>query len=132
MRTVACQLALSRVSVLKRFCVGGRRGRVSIYVKNSSIFLDMKKFGLIKSSPKNNYLKACSTCFSPSTECLIPDLHPEPLSGCVEGQQLEVTSDLSLVETDGKCQFSVSICKALHVLPLVPFKHTIYLIFYCS
>lgn len=42
------------------------------------------------------------------------------LSGCVEGQQLEVTSDLSLVEADGKCQFSVSICKALHVLPSVP------------
>ena len=113
-------------------CGGGRRGRVSIYVKNSSIFLDMKKLGLTKSSPKNNYLKACSTRFSPCTECLIPDLHPELRSGCVEGQQLEVTSDLSLVEADGKCQFSVSICKALHVLPSVPFKHTIYLIFYCS
>ena len=36
-----------------------------------------------------NYLKSCSASFSQSIECLISDLCPELLSGCVEGQQLQ-------------------------------------------
>ena len=43
----------------------------------------------IKSSPENIYLKTYSASFSPSTECLIPDLHPELLPGGVEGQELQ-------------------------------------------
>ena len=37
----------------------------------------------------SNYLKTCSASFSQSTERLIPDLHPELLSGGVEVQQLQ-------------------------------------------
>ena len=48
----------------------------------------MQEFGLIKSS-ENIYLRACSASFPQSTECLIADLHPELLSGDVEGQQLQ-------------------------------------------
>ena len=36
---------------------------------------------LIKSSPENIYLNTCSASFSQSTEGLVPDLHPELLSG---------------------------------------------------
>ena len=43
----------------------------------------------MKSSPENFYLKTFSASFSQSTECLIPDLHPELFSGVVEGQQLQ-------------------------------------------
>ena len=49
----------------------------------------MQELGLIKSSPEKIYLKACSASFSQSTECLIPDLHPEPLPGGAEGQELQ-------------------------------------------
>ena len=63
---------------------------------HSCAFLRMrrgKKMGsydiLLKIS---NYLKACSASFSQSTEGLIPDLHPELLSGYVEGLQRLVTS----------------------------------------
>ena len=62
----------------------------------------MQEFGLIKSS-ENVYLKACSASFPQSTECLVPDPHPELLSGDVEGQQLQWI----LTEMEGKCQFSV-------------------------
>ena len=48
----------------------------------------MQEFWFIKSS-ENIYLKACSASSSQSTERLIPDLHPELLSGDVEGQQLQ-------------------------------------------
>ena len=44
---------------------------------------------LIKLAPEHKYLKTCPASFSQSTECLIPDLHPEPLSGGVEGQQVQ-------------------------------------------
>ena len=44
----------------------------------------MRELGLIKSFPKNIYLKACSAGFPQSTEGLIPDLHPELPSGCVD------------------------------------------------
>ena len=56
----------------------------------------MQEIRLIKSSPENVYLKACSASFSQSTERLLPDLHPELLSGGVEGQRLQwpVTSSL--------------------------------------
>ena len=53
----------------------------------SSRYEETQETGLIKSSPENIYLKAYSPSFSQSTECLISDLHPELLSGCVEGQQ---------------------------------------------
>ena len=49
----------------------------------------VQEIGLLKSSPTNIYLEACSASFSQSTECLIPDLHPELLSGCVEGHGLQ-------------------------------------------
>ena len=45
----------------------------------------MQELELIKSS-ENSYLKVCPASFSHSTECLIPGLHPELLSGAVEGQ----------------------------------------------
>jgi len=48
----------------------------------------MQELGLIK-SPENIYLKACSASVSQSTERLIPDLHPELLSGSVAGQKLQ-------------------------------------------
>ena len=48
----------------------------------------MQELGLIK-SPENIYLKACSASVSQSTEGLIPDLHPELLSGSVAGQKLQ-------------------------------------------
>ena len=50
--------------------------------------------------------KVCSASFSQSTECLIPDLHPEILPGCVEGQWLQWFVTV-YVEADGKCQFLV-------------------------
>lgn len=37
-----------------------------------------------KSSSENIYLKACSASFPQSIKCLIPDLHPELLSGYAE------------------------------------------------
>ena len=64
----------------------------------------MLELRLIKSSPGNIYLKTSSSSFSQSTKCLIPDFHPELLSG-----ELKVSSysghDLIFVEVDGKCQF---------------------------
>ena len=66
----------------------------------------MKELGLIKSSPEKIFLKACTASFPQSTECLIPDFHPELLSG-----ELKVSSgsghSLIFVDGDGKCQFSV-------------------------
>ena len=44
------------------------------------------KKNLLKTS---NYLKACYASFSKTTECLIPDLHPEFISGHIEGQKLQ-------------------------------------------
>ena len=49
----------------------------------------VQEIGLIKSSPENSYLKACPDSFSQSTKWLIPDVHPELLSGCVHCQQLQ-------------------------------------------
>ena len=46
------------------------------------------KTGLIQSSPENIYLKACSSSFSWSTDCLVPDRHPALLSEAAEGQRL--------------------------------------------
>ena len=46
----------------------------------------MQEIGLIKPSLDNIYLKSCFASFSQGTECLSPDLCPELLSGCVEGQ----------------------------------------------
>ena len=74
----------------------------------------MQELEHIKSSPeKSSYLKACSASFPQSTEHLIPDFHPELLSG-----ELKVSScsghDLIFVDVDGKCQFSVG--RALFLL----------------
>ena len=66
----------------------------------------MKELGLIKSSPEKIFLKACTASFPQSTECLIPDFHPELFS-----RELNVSScsdhDLIFVDVDDKCQFSV-------------------------
>ena len=48
----------------------------------------MDEFGLINLPKSFNSLKPGSASFSQGTEHLIPDLHLELLSGCVEGQQL--------------------------------------------
>ena len=53
----------------------------------SSRYEETQETGLIKSSPENICLKAYPASFSQSTERLIPDLHPELLSGHTEGQQ---------------------------------------------
>ena len=45
-----------------------------------------EKYLLLNTS---NYLKTCSASFSQIPECLIAYLHPELLSGCAEGQQLQ-------------------------------------------
>ena len=44
----------------------------------------MEKFALVKFSPENIYLKACSAGFSESTECLIPDLTPNSFQGVLK------------------------------------------------
>ena len=42
---------------------------------------------ILKCFSETNYLKVSSDIFFPqSTECLIPGVLPELLSGCVEGQ----------------------------------------------
>ena len=46
----------------------------------------MHKLGFIKLPTEDIYLRVCSASFSQSTECLIPDLHSELLSGYVKGQ----------------------------------------------
>ena len=60
-------------------------------MKDFSAFLDMRRCTnwAHKIDPLNIYLKTCSASFSPSTECLIPVLYLELLSGGVEGQQLQ-------------------------------------------
>ena len=47
----------------------------------------MHEIAFIKFSPEsiNNYLKAYPASFFQNTEYLIPDLHPDLLSGCVKG-----------------------------------------------
>ena len=66
----------------------------------------MQELGLIKSSPEQIYLKACSASFSQSTECLIPDFHPELLSGALKVGSCS-GHDLIFVDVDGECQSSV-------------------------
>ena len=66
----------------------------------------MQELGLIKSPEKIKLSEGLfCQCFQ-STECLIPDFHPELLSGL-----LKVSScsghDLVSVDADGKCQSSV-------------------------
>ena len=52
-----------------------------------SRYEEIQEFGSYNLFPKIfSHLKACSTNFSQSTECPIPSLHPELLSGIVEGQ----------------------------------------------
>ena len=66
----------------------------------------MQELELVKSSPEKIYLKACSASFSQSTECLIPDFHPELLSGVLKVSSCS-SHDLIFVEVDGNCRFSV-------------------------
>ena len=54
---------------------------------------------------RSNYWKACSASVSQSTECLIPDFHPELLSGALKFSSCS-GHDLVFVDVDGKCQFS--------------------------
>ena len=51
----------------------------------------MHEIAFIKFSPEsiNYYLKAYSPSFFQNTEYLIPDLHPDLLSGCVKGQLMQ-------------------------------------------
>ena len=77
----------------------------------------MQELGLIKASPEKIYLPAGLFCqfFPQSTECLIPDFHPELLSG-----ELKVSSgsghDLIFVDVDGKCQFQLAESLLAHKL----------------
>ena len=59
-----------------------------------STYEKMQGLRLIKFSPENIYLKACSASFSQSPECLIADLHSELLSGVWKASQWLVTSFL--------------------------------------
>lgn len=51
-----------------------------------------------------NHLKPGSASWSQSTACLIPDLHPELLSGGVRSSTTRVASDVMPIELDGKWQ----------------------------
>ena len=67
----------------------------------------MQELELIKYSPEKIQLSEGLFClFSQRAEYLIPDFHPELLSG-----ELKVSScsdhDLIFVDVGGKCQFSV-------------------------
>ena len=66
----------------------------------------MQELELVKSSPEKIYLKACSPSFSQSTECLIPDFHPELLLGALKGSSCG-GHDLIFVDVGGKRQSSV-------------------------
>ena len=54
----------------------------------------MQAFELLKSLPEN--AESLFSQFSHSTEGIIPSLHPELFSGCVEGQQLPWPVNFSL------------------------------------
>ena len=77
----------------------------------------MQELGLIKSFPEDIQLSEGLFCqFFQSTECLIPDLHPN-LSVV-----LKVSScsghDLIFVEVDGNCQFLVGRVPSCHKFDL--------------
>ena len=87
----------SEARILAEGCCLSRGADVS--VNDFSAFLDMRRYKNL--DLKNllkifNYLKICSASFSQSTACLIPDLHPEFFSGCVEGQRLQWLATSSL------------------------------------
>ena len=68
-----------------------------ITMKDFSAFLDMRRCkNWTHKSLENIYLKTCIASFSQSTDCLIPDLHPELLTAVV------VTHGSILLEADGK------------------------------
>lgn len=82
--------------------------KAGVIIHDVSVSLGMKRcknFGsynlLLKAS---NYLKACSSSFSQSTEHFVADLHPEPLPRCCRSA-VTVTHALILVEADGKCRW---------------------------
>ena len=60
----------------------------------------MQELGLIKSFPEKIYLMACFASFSQSTECLIPDFHPELLSGAFKVSSCS-GNDLIFIDVDG-------------------------------
>ncbi|MCB2729471.1 hypothetical protein KQ777_15885, partial [Listeria monocytogenes] len=67
----------------------------------------MQKLGLIKFSPEKISLSDGLFCqFSQSIECLIPDFHPELLSGALKVSSCS-SHDLIFVDADGECQSSV-------------------------
>ena len=77
-------------------------------MKDFGIFLDMRR---CKNWTKNllkisKYLKTCLASFSQSTECLIPDFHPEHLLWVLKVSNCS-GHDLIFVEADGKCLFLV-------------------------
>ena len=97
-----------------------------------SRYKEMQKDGLIKSF-ENIYLKACSIsfcfcfCFFPqSTECLIPDLHPEVLSGVLK---VSSCSGSCFNPCRGKLQMPVCschhTCKYFSRKWLLPFKQNL-------
>ena len=68
----------------------------------------MQEIGLIKS--ENTELSEGPSCIFPqSTRSLVPSLHPELLSGCVEVPA--VAGDFILVEPDGELQVLVGSLK---------------------
>ena len=71
-----------------------------------STYEKMQGLRLIKFSPENIYLKACSASFSQNTEGFISDIHPELLSGMLKVNRCS-GHDLIFVEVDGKCQVLV-------------------------
>ena len=97
-----------QAGILAESCSGSPA--VDVTANNFSAFLDMRRCKnrahrslLLK---KFNYLKACSASFSQSTECLIPDLNPELLSGVLKVSSCSC-HDLIFVDIGGKCHFSV-------------------------
>ena len=66
----------------------------------------MQEIRLIKSPENTNYLRVCSASFSQSTEHPMPNLHPDPLSGSVEGQSAVASGFILL---DGKEQVLVGL-----------------------
>ena len=71
--------------------------------------------GLVK-SPESTWLSADSFArFPQSTECPIPDLHSEPLSGCFWRSVAAVASDLIFAEADSKRHFLVGVSQGSYI-----------------
>ena len=97
---------LQKVSASREEQTSPRRILVLFYIRGDA------RIGLIKSSPENIYLKTWSASFSQSTEGLLPDCHPELLSGGWRSAAA-AAQDLILVDVDDKCQSVVGNSKNL-------------------